>query len=312
MMAANTQDCGDHLTANDRLTRFFVVAFVGAWITWLPVVLGEDGLAVLSARVPMSLLFVGGTFTGPLLAAFVVSDPAERRELLARMFRVRMPPWVYAAALLLAPGVMAVVTLTFANEPIPASRWSLYVRHFVPFLVLGSIAGPWGEEPGWRGFALPRLVVRFGAVRASLLLGVIWAFWHLPIALFIPAFRGGVPLGAFLPAYGITVCALSFFMTWLYNGSGCSVLATIMAHAAWNAAVGVQDRLTVFPDRRLPLVLAAVLLAMIALTVSRGLRNRHSSACTGPSGAEPDGPANGSQPIRSETNSTSSAARSRR
>jgi membrane protease YdiL (CAAX protease family) len=106
------------------------------------------------------------------------------------------------------------------------------------------------------------------------LLGVIWALWHLPIVLFVPAFRGGMSVGAFLPTYVATVCALSLFMTWLYCGSGGSVLATIMAHAAWNAAVGVQDRLAVPPDRRLPLVSAALLLAIIALTVSRFLRSR--------------------------------------
>jgi hypothetical protein len=91
----------------------------------------------------------------------------------------------------------------------------------------------------------------------------------------------------------VTVCALSFFMTWLYCGSGGSVLATIMAHAAWNAAVGVQDRLAVPPDRRLPLVSAALLLAISALTVSRVLRSRQPSGCTEESGAAQDGAAKG-------------------
>ncbi len=256
----------------NRLTHFFVTAFAGAWLAWLPIVLGTDGLGVLPVHVPVALAFVG-TFTGPMFAAFILSNRTERRDLLARTVMVRMVPWVYAAAILLPPVAVLAVTLAFSDEPIPVSRWGLYAGSLLPFLVLGSIAGPWGEEPGWRGFALPRLLVRFSPARASLLLGVIWAAWHLPIVLFVPAFRGGMSVGAFVPTYAATVCALSFFMTWLFCGSGGSVLATIMAHAAWNAAVGVQDRLAVLPDRRLPLVSAASLLAIIALTASRVLRS---------------------------------------
>ncbi len=275
---------GDNRTS--QLKRFFIIAFAGAWLAWLPIVLGKDGLFVLPVRVPVALAFVG-TFTGPMLAAFVVSSRTERRDLLARMFMFRMAAWVYAAALLLAPLAIFAVTLTLSDEPIPVSRWGVYAGSFFPLLLLGSIAGPWGEEPGWRGFALQRLLVRFSPVQASFLLGVIWALWHLPIALFVPAFRGGMSAGAFVPAYMVAVCALSFFMTWLYCSSGGSVLAAIMAHAAWNAAVGVQDRLTIIADRRLPLISTAVLLAIIALTVSRGLQSRQSSGCTGQRRAEP-------------------------
>jgi uncharacterized protein len=257
----------------NRLTRFFVFAYAGAWLAWLPIVLGTDGLAVLPVRVPVALAFVG-TFTGPMFAAFLLSNRAERRDLLARMFLGRMAPWVYLAAVLLPPVAILAVTLASSDEAIPVSRWGLYAGSFVPFLVLGSVAGPWGEEPGWRGYALQRLLVRSSPVRASLLLGVIWALWHLPIVLCVPAFRGGMSVGAFVPAYVATACALSFFMTWLYCGSGGSVLATIMAHAAWNAAVGAQGRLGGPPDRRLPMVSAALLLAIIALTASRVLRTR--------------------------------------
>jgi membrane protease YdiL (CAAX protease family) len=276
-MAKETDSRDNNSTATTQLIRFFLLAFGGAWLAWLPIVLGMEGLSVLPVRVPLALLFVG-TFTGPMLAAFVVSDRTERRDLIARIFRIRMAPWNYVAALLLAPVSVFAVTVAFAEERIPVSHWSLYAIGFIPMLVLGSIAGPWGEEPGWRGFALPRLVLRFGSMRASLLLGVIWAAWHFPIAFFVPAYRGGVPISMFLPAFVVTVCALSVFMTWLYYSSGCSVLATIMGHAAWNAAVGVQHTLIVFPDRRISLISAAVLLAIIALVASHRLSPRHSSA----------------------------------
>jgi hypothetical protein len=117
----------------NRLTRFFVTAFAGAWLAWLPIVLGTDGLAVLPVRVPVALAFVG-TFTGPMFAAFMVSNRTERRDLLARMFMVRMAPWIYAAAVLLPPVAILAVTLAFSDEAIPVSRWGLYAGSLVPFL----------------------------------------------------------------------------------------------------------------------------------------------------------------------------------
>jgi membrane protease YdiL (CAAX protease family) len=102
--------------------------------------------------------------------------------------------------------------------------------------------GPLGEELGWRGFALPRLLHRFGAVKASLLLGGIWTLWHLPMMLWSP----GASLPSFMTLsltsvaiYAVQIIAITFMMTVLFLKTKGSVLLAICAHLAFNTAEAV-------------------------------------------------------------------------
>ncbi len=98
-----------------------------------------------------------------------------------------------------------------------------------------------GEEPGWRGFALPRLETRYTPVAATLLLGLVWALWHLPQALVDPRFPHGftslapLVLLALLTLVGIVFMA--FFYTWVYNNTR-SVLLCMLLHGSFNTATG--------------------------------------------------------------------------
>ena len=92
-----------------------------------------------------------------------------------------------------------------------------------------------GEEIGWRGYALPRLAVRVGLARASLLLGLIWACWHLPL-FFIP---GVDNYGQSFPIFVVGVTALSVAIAWLYANTNGSLLLTMLMHSAVNQTVGI-------------------------------------------------------------------------
>jgi membrane protease YdiL (CAAX protease family) len=83
-----------------------------------------------------------------------------------------------------------------------------------------------GEELGLRGFALPRLQQRMSPFRASVVIGVLWAAWHLPVLLD----RDIVSIGVFL----LLAFVLSFIFTWIFNGSGGSLLPVLVFHAAQN------------------------------------------------------------------------------
>jgi membrane protease YdiL (CAAX protease family) len=87
-----------------------------------------------------------------------------------------------------------------------------------------------GEEVGWRGYALPRLTERFGLGGAAVVLGILWAFWHLP--LFFRADGGTEGQSFFL--YASFVTAISVAMAWLYERTGGSLLLTMLMHAAIN------------------------------------------------------------------------------
>jgi membrane protease YdiL (CAAX protease family) len=91
--------------------------------------------------------------------------------------------------------------------------------------------GPWGEETGWRGFALPRLLTRLSPPKSAIVLGVIWGVWHTPAFLASGTTQFGLNFGWFLLA---AVC-LTFLMTWIYvNANGNYLVAGVVPHAVAN------------------------------------------------------------------------------
>ena len=87
-----------------------------------------------------------------------------------------------------------------------------------------------GEEVGWRGYALPRLSARYGLAPAGIILGIIWAAWHLPLFFF----PNSDTLGQSFPLYVLQVTAVSVAMAWLYWRTGGSLLLVMLFHAAVN------------------------------------------------------------------------------
>jgi uncharacterized protein len=109
---------------------------------------------------------------------------------------------------------------------------------FLPFMVLNMLFVTLGEEPGWRGFALPRLQQRYGPVPGTIVLGTLHSFWHLPTG-----FIAGGPLYPFalttFVTFVLTGMAGSFIYTWFYNHARGSILIAILIHGAANAAAAL-------------------------------------------------------------------------
>jgi membrane protease YdiL (CAAX protease family) len=103
-------------------------------------------------------------------------------------------------------------------------------------LVTGVILGPLWEEPGWRGFALPRLQGQYGPVVGTFILGVLWALWHLP------GYLGGWMETSILSLL-ISSVAFSIIMTWVYNNTRGSILLMILLHSSSNAAISLGGRM---------------------------------------------------------------------
>lgn len=143
------------------------------------------------------------------------------------LFAILSPVGLY---LLLALGLVAL-----GGDP-PGLR-ALGTVNFLPYL--GLAAWPlWictngiGEETGWRGFALPRLQQHHNAFIATLLLGVVWAFWHVPFFFYLPNFRAMGAVG--FPGFAMSILCGAIVLTWLYNSTRGSVFATMMWHGAFN------------------------------------------------------------------------------
>jgi len=114
--------------------------------------------------------------------------------------------------------------------------------NFLPSAVILALIAGLGEEPGWRGFALPRLQTRHATVLATVLLGGVWAAWHLPLAFVDPRFPHGFTSAApqILLALltMLTIFFYAFFYTWVYNATR-SVLLCMLLHGSFNAAIGL-------------------------------------------------------------------------
>jgi membrane protease YdiL (CAAX protease family) len=137
----------------------------------------------------------------------------------------------YAVALLL-PVLILVVALyldaLFGGLGPTAADFAGWYTLPLVFLITTLIKGPFTEEPGWRGFLLPRLQSNYSPLVASLIVGVIWASWHLPLLLSDPTGQRP-PLQFF-----VLVVAQSVVFTWVYNGTRGSVLLVILMHGSAN------------------------------------------------------------------------------
>jgi len=201
---------------------FVVLAYTLSWLTWLPALLGFGGRVA---------VVVGGL--GPLVAAVVVTRylGGSVRAWMRPIARWRVPVRYYIYALGLPPLLYGVIDILLAllGYDVDLSLLAERAPAYLATLGLVAVLGGGLEEPGWRGFALPRLERRYTPVVATLILGLAWGLWHVPLY---------GPLGFVVPL------VLAFFYTWLYNRTG-SVLLCILLHASFTPA---QDHLVLLPD----------------------------------------------------------------
>jgi uncharacterized protein len=233
-------------------------------------------------------LYLLGTFIGPTVAALIVTGMIEGRagvvRLLKRFIQWRVRPrwylvalginlliWLLAYAALMGPELLVAAV----------SHWSLLLSTFLPLVGFGIILPSIAEEPGWRGFALPRLQQRHGPVVASLILGSLHGLWHLP-ALMAMNF-GPLPLANYVP-FMLTAAFATVIYTWVYNHTGGSILIAILLHAASNATAGWLTTLLAQTGLQLPTlglagflasttwinVIAYGLVALILIGTTRG------------------------------------------
>jgi hypothetical protein len=207
---------------------YFVVTFAVTWSAWL-------AAATVSAPAARSLLFLVGTFAPGIVALSFTSWSEGRRgaaALLRPLVDWRVPPRWYVFALTFIAIVEVVTALL--HRALTGS-WPLFgvtplYLMFASAVGSTAVGGQVGEELGWRGFALPRLTARYGLAGASLLLGVIWAVWHLPL-FFVPE---ASTYDQSFPLYLLQVIALSVILAWLYASTGGSLVPVMLLHAAVN------------------------------------------------------------------------------
>jgi membrane protease YdiL (CAAX protease family) len=257
-----------------RIATYLAVTFGYSWACWLPAAwLAWQGNADPVAH-PFWWSLAGFGAWGPLLGAVTVAWARDGRngvrELLNRLLRVRFGARWYLVALglfpLLVGGSLALAVLAGAERPeLPALAQPAALP--IAFVVILLLGGPLQEELGWRGTLQDALQQRWPALWSSLLVGLIWGLWHLPLFL-MPREESYYNR----PVWGlvITTMLISVPFTWLYNRTDRSLFAVLLLHASFNWSHYVFPALS--SDRAGLILFGLQLAVIVALVASRSLR----------------------------------------
>lgn len=222
----------------NALTLYFAIAILLSWSIYIPLVFVRQGW--MDIQIPYSVHYFASF--GPMLAGIImtiiISGKDGLRELWSRIARWHVR-WPYAAFAILSPVVMFALSMPIVR--LVKGEWPdlhlLGQANYLPYLgwavlPVWIVTFGFGEEIGWRGFALPHLQKMMSVSKATLILGLFWSLWHIPSFFYHETYigMGWIMLPAFI--FGVLCGAVLF--TWLYNGTGGSILMVAIWHALFD------------------------------------------------------------------------------
>lgn len=234
------------------LAAYFILACALSWSIYLLLAAAKHGW--IRAPIPFSLHYLASL--GPALAAVIVTAATAGRAGLIELWR-RVTKWrvpgMYAAFAILFP--LALLAIALPVVRLVKGEWPdlrlLGQANYLPYLGWGVLplwlaTFGFGEEIGWRGFALPRLQKTRSVQRATLILALIWVLWHTPAFFYLDTLQS---LGGWiiLPGFVVGVLFGAVLLTWLYNGSGGSILMVAVWHALFDLLTASQMGQDVIP-----------------------------------------------------------------
>jgi membrane protease YdiL (CAAX protease family) len=221
-----------------RVVHFFLLTFAFSWMIWIPVAVWNPSEALM-----MGLVLIGafGPSIMGVVSTYRTGGKEAGRELWRRFFQVRRIPLPWWILILIIFPTMAFVgdlidSALGGNPPQVNTETLTSPAGFLGFLLLMILGGPLAEELGWRGFALDPLQKNRSALAASLILGVIWALWHLPLFFIAGTSQAAIGLGSTVFwLWHVQVVALSVIYTWVYNHTDRSILSAFLLHFMGNS-----------------------------------------------------------------------------
>ena len=206
---------------------FYVLAFSITWIGWVPQAAHSQGLFPFDSPI---FYILGGV--GPLLAVFIVTKAITGKDDYGELFR---PLWQWRAGFVwYFVAMFGYAVIWLATSALSGTVLAEFAQLGTPLALLSSflvyLLAAIPEEIAWRGFALPRLQSRFSALAASLIVGFLWALWHLPLLLNTDNVMSTYPIHLFI----FEVMVRSIIYTWIYNSTRGSLLFVTLFHAASN------------------------------------------------------------------------------
>jgi membrane protease YdiL (CAAX protease family) len=216
---------------------FFTLTFVLSWLIWVPLALSHFAIGPIHFSEETSNIVRLLGVLMPAASALILTTQAggrhAMRALWRRLFLWRVGWKWWFAAVAVQPILLVLAALIFnffaaGEKIIPAAVSASALIVNVVMLLIATL----GEEIGWRGVALPALQERHSAFTSSMILGLLWAAWHLPFWLLLDSFdQFGVP---YLLLNFLFVLPLTFYITWFFNHGKQSLLLAVMLHLTFN------------------------------------------------------------------------------
>lgn len=221
-----------------EMALFWLLSFGLAWLLTVPLAASQLGLIEFSGWPPQAAILIGVVPAIAATAAAALSGGVA--QLWRNGFRVRGPAWLWAMTLLLPPlllSVRAIASKLGLSAPADMAIGPGLAVFAILWLLLAL-----GEEIGWRGFALPRLVAAHGFWKATTLLGLAWCIWHFPRLLaspYVASFDEAMPL---IGLFAIQILLANIIICWLAARTQYSVVLPTLFHAGFNVAATVYPQ----------------------------------------------------------------------
>jgi uncharacterized protein len=244
--AVNSTDRkSNNLIVRSPLLAYFVLSYTFFWgfLVLVIVILGMLRLQpdALPAWV-MPIIVILGSWMPNLTAVIMTGVLTGRkgiRQLLGKFFAYRIAArWYLAALFPFALAFAAAGLYRLAGGTAPGNM-GLSLVFWASLIILNLLQGATGEEIGWRGFALPRLQETHGSVNGSLILGLLWSFWHMP--LWLISGYSGPDLLIYVLVFSVSMISLTFLLTWLSSKTPNSLIPIVIAHFSFNAGLNLVD-----------------------------------------------------------------------
>ena len=262
--------------ARRPLLSYFVLSYAFFWLALILFIAVVTACGLKMDSVPswaMPLIQIIGSWM-PTLAALIVTGLTEGRhgikKLLLRFTHFKLPARWYFAALLPLGLACAAAGIYRLGGGAPSGGMSLSLSFWVSLIAINLFTGATGEEAGWRGFALPRLLEKYSPLKAGILVGLAWNFWHLP--LWVTSGFSSLNLLVYILFFSVAIISLAVLMTWITCKTSLSLVPMVITHFSFNfgfALIGPQG-LGLGPNLALMGILAALLLVTALVVASAG------------------------------------------
>ena len=220
--------------------RFFVITFIFSWVLWTPLVLGSLNIIPVSEKLlsilkfPAVMLGAFGPLAGALAALRQEKGKGSSGNYLKRFLDFSLGWKAYLFPIIIFGGSTFIAW--FCPELLGENRLSMLLPSgwvYIPCLLFMIFLGGGQEEFGWRGYALPILEGKFGIWFANIILGIIWAFWHIPLWYISGTSQAYMNFGGFI----LLMTGYSFIFSWIRKISGNRPFSGLYAHGLANAII---------------------------------------------------------------------------